>query len=308
MKCLITGGAGFIGSNLADKLIEDGHKVIIIDNLFSGKKENINKKAKLYKIDICSSKINQVFGKEKPEVIFHLAAQINVKESIKNPTIDAEINILGAINILENCITNKVKKVVFASSGGAVYGEANIIPTPETYLEFPLSPYGIAKLTTEKYLNYYYNVFNLPFIALRFANVYGPRQSAKGEAGVVATFCDKLLANQKPIINGDGKQTRDFVYVGDVVEALILAINSKKVGIFNIGTGKETNIKNLFKKIIEITNSSCKETYKPVKIEEQKRSCLNYSKASRELKWRPKYNLDQGLLKTIEWFSKKNGK
>jgi len=306
MKCLITGGAGFIGSNLADILIERGHKVVIIDNLFSGKKENLNKKAKFYKIDVRNPVlIPKIFKSEKPEIVFHFAAQINVKESIKNSKADAEINILGAINILENCVANKVKKLVFASSGGAVYGEATVIPTPEEYPEFPLSPYGIAKLTTEKYLNYYYKVFNLPFVALRFANVYGPRQNSMGEAGVVATFCDKLLKNQRPIINGNGKQTRDFVYVEDVVEALILAMNSKKVGIFNIATAKETSIKSLFKKINELAGSNFRETYKPIKVEEQKRSCLDYSRASKELKWNPKYNLDQGLTKTIEWFNKK---
>jgi UDP-glucose 4-epimerase len=309
LKCLITGGAGFIGSHLSDQLIQKGHKVVVIDSLFSGKKVNVNKKAKFYKIDIRNPLIiPKIFKKEKPEIVFHLAAQINVRESAKNPLKDAEINILGGINILENCRINKVKKVIFASTGGAMYGNANVIPTPETYLEFPLSPYGIAKLTTEKYLNYYHKVFGLSFVALRFANVYGPRQNSKGEAGVVAIFCDKMLNKQKPVIFGNGKQTRDFVYVDDVVSALILAMNSKKTGIFNIGTAKETDINNLLKKIKVAIGSNLKEIYKSGNAEEQKKSCLDYSKAKNELNWKPKHNLDQGLIKTIEWFKQKNGK
>jgi len=305
MKIIVTGGAGFIGSYLTDKLIENGHKVVIIDNLSSGKKENINQKAKFYKIDVCNPKVKGVFKKEKPEVVFHLAGQINVKESLKNPIKDAEINILGGINILENCRINKVKKIIFSSTGGAMYGEANIIPTPETYAEFPLSPYGIAKLTIEKYLNYYHKVFKIPFVALRFANVYGPRQNSKGEAGVVAIFCDKMLSGQKPVIYGDGKQTRDFTYVDDVAEVLILAMNTEKIGIFNIGTAKETDINSLFTKIKLLMQFNGKEIYKVENTEEQKRSCLDFSKAKRELIWEPKYNIDQGLKETIEWFNKK---
>lgn len=304
MKILVTGGAGFIGSHLVDRLIKEGHRVSVIDNLSTGKKENINPKAKFYKIDICDPEISQIFEKEKPEIVFHYAAQIDLRESVEDPIKNAQINILGTLNILESCKNFRVKKVIFASTGGAMYGEAEIIPTPETYPEFPLSPYGIEKLTIEKYLNYYSKVFGLPFISLRLANIYGPRQNSKGEAGVVAIFCDKMLSGEQPIIYGDGNRTRDFVFVDDVVDANILAMEKGRVGIFNIGTAKETNINTIFKKLKELTASNCKEIHGPAKPGEQKRSCLDFAKAKKELNWQPQFNLDEGLKKTVEWFKK----
>jgi len=306
MKIIITGGAGFIGSHLADALIKDGHKVAVIDNLFTGKKENLNPKAKFYKIDIRNPKIFQVFKREKPIIVFHYAAQINVRRSVENPVESANINILGALNILESCRKNGVKKIIFASTGGAMYGKANVIPTPENFPELPLSPYGIEKLTIEKYLNYYYSIFKLPFVVLRLANVYGPRQNSKGEAGVVAIFCDQMLAKKQPIINGDGKQTRDFVYVADIVRANILAMEKNKIGIFNIGTAKETNINTIFQEIKKLTNCNCKEVHTHEKIGEQRRSCLDFSKAKKELSWEPKVELKEGLKRTKEWFEVKN--
>lgn len=303
MKFLVTGGAGFIGSHLVDRLIKEGQNVIVIDNLSTGKKENLNKKAKFYKVDILSPKISEIFKKEKPKIIFHFAAQIDLRKSVKNPIEDAKTNILGSLNILENCKKFKVKKIIFASTGGAIYGEARILPTPETYFENPLSPYGTAKLAVEKYLNYY-QIFGLSYISLRLSNVYGPRQNSKGEAGVIAIFCDKMLSGGQPIIYGNGKQTRDFVFVDDVVEASILAMKSGKTGIYNIGTAKETDINTIFKKLKGLTHSNCKEVHGPEKIGEQKRSCLDFKKAKKELGWRPKYDLDKGLKKTIEWFKK----
>ena len=309
MKVLITGGVGFIGSHLVDRLIKEGYKIIVIDNLSTGKKENLNKKAKFYKIDICSPKISEIFKKEKPNIVFHLAAQIDVRKSVENPLESAKINILGSLNLIENFVklhfskishnfaSNNVRissrfnpsshnfasnnnvrtgsrlnmsshrfaKFIFASTGGAIYGDAKVIPTPENYHQFPISPYGIEKLIVEKYLNYYFQVFRLPYVALRLANVYGPRQNSKGEAGVVAIFCDKMLRNEQLIINGDGKQTRDFVYVDDVVDAFILAMKKNKIGVYNIGVGKETNIKTIFRKLKQLTGSNCKEVYGPAK-------------------------------------------
>ena len=301
-KILITGGAGFIGSHLTDKLIEKGHSVVVIDNLSTGKKENLNPKTKFYEADICDSKIAQIFKEEKPEIVFHFAAQIDVRKSIDNPMSDAEINILGSLNLLENCRKVDIKKFIFISSGGAVYGDTNIIPTPETQPENPESPYGITKMTIEKYLCFYKKTFGLNYTILRPANVYGPRQDSKGEGGVVAIFCDKMLKNEEITINGDGEQSRDFVFVDDVVNATFLSIKGEKSNIYNIGTGIETNINEIFRKIKELTNSNCEEIHELAKSGGQTRSCLDYSKAKQELGWQPKYNLEDGLKETIKWF------
>jgi UDP-glucose 4-epimerase len=285
-------------------LIKEDHKVVVIDNLSTGKKENLNPKAKFYKVDINNSKISQIFKKEKPDFVFHFAAQIDLRKSVKNPLKDAKINILGSLNVFENCQKYAIKKLIFASTG-SIYGKSNVIPTPESCPEQPISPYGVAKLAIEKYLNYYYKVFGLPFVSLRLANVYGPRQNSKGEAGVVAIFCDKMLSKKQPIINGSGKQTRDFIFIDDVVEATILALKKDKVGTFNIGTGKETDINTIFIKLKELTGSNCKEIHCPAKLGDQQRSCLDYSKAQKELNWQPKYTLEEGLKKTVEWFKMK---
>jgi UDP-glucose 4-epimerase len=308
MKIIVTGGAGFIGSHIVDGLINRGNEVCIIDNLSTGSKENINPKAKFYKTDVQDKEISEIFEKEKPDIVFHLAAQINVRESVKNPTEDAKINILGSLNILENCKKSKVKKIIFASTGGAIYGEADIIPTPENYAEFPLSPYGIAKLAVEKYINYYSKNFGLPFTALRFGNVYGPRQNPEGEAGVISIFCDKFLKKEQPVINGDGKQTRDFVFVEDVADACLMFAENNKTGIFNIATGKETDINEIFDKVKEITGSDYQKAYGTQNAGEQKRSCLDCSKAKNEAGWEAKYSVEEGLIKTVNWFKKKYGK
>ncbi|MFH1968254.1 MAG: NAD-dependent epimerase/dehydratase family protein [bacterium] len=302
VKCLITGGAGFIASHLVDKLIEKGHKVAVIDNLSTGKKENLNSKADFHKADIQDAKISQIFKKTKPDIVFHYAAQIDVRKSVENPVDSAKTNILGSLNILENCKKFRVKKIVFASTGGAIYGEAGIVPTPEDYTPQPLSPYGIEKFIVEHYLNFYKKEYNLDYLILRFANVYGPRQNSKGEAGVIAIFCDKILKGENPVINGDGKQTRDFVFVDDVVTANILGIKKNKTGIFNIGTSKETDINTIFQKINKFFGSKYKEIHVPGKKGEQERSCLDFKNAQKLLGWKPKYNLDKGLEETKKWF------
>jgi UDP-glucose 4-epimerase len=301
-KILITGGAGFIGSHLADKLIEKGHDVIVIDNLSSGKKENLNSKVKFYEIDVCDSNISQIFEQEKPEIIFHFAAQIDVRKSVEDPIYDAKVNVLGSLNLLQNCQKNGIKKFIFASSGGAIYGDTTIIPTPETCLENPESPYGICKLNIEKYLKFFQKSFGLNYTVLRFSNVYGPRQDSKGEAGVVAIFCNKMLKNEEVVINGDGKQTRDFVFVDDVVKVALLSIGQERSDIYNIGTGVETNMNEIFWKIKELTNSNCEEIHASEKLGEQKISCLDNSKTKKELTWEPECGLKEGLEKTIKWF------
>ena len=304
MKVVVTGGCGFIGSHLVDRLIKENHKVIVIDNLSSGQKENLNPVAKFYKLDILDSKVSEVFRKEKPEIIFHLAAQIDVRKSVEKPIEDANTNILGSLNILENCKRYKIKKIIFISTGGAIYGEADIVPTPENYPEFPLSPYGICKLTIEKYLNYYYKVFRLPFISLRLANVYGPRQNSKGEAGVVAIFCDKMLLKKQAIINGDGNQTRDFVFVEDAVEANISAMKSDRIDVYNIGTGQEVDINTIFRTLNKMIGNNCKKIHIPSRSCEQRRSSLDSNKAKKELGWEPKMGLDTGLKITKDWFAR----
>jgi len=303
---IVTGGAGFIGSHLVDALIERGDRVVVIDNLSTGKKENINKKAKFYKIDICSPKIGEIFKKEKPEIVFHLAAQINVRKSVENPLFDAKVNILGSLNVIQNFVQLRTSNIkhptfIFASTGGAIYGDAKKIPTPENYPANPISPYGISKLAVENYLKFYKENFGLKFISLRFSNVYGPRQDPRGEAGVVAIFIEKLLKGERPTIFGNGNQTRDFVFVEDVVSACLKAMEYKgKKEIFNIGTGIETSINELYKIISKLLKTKIKPKYAPEKPGDLKRSCLEISLAKRELKWEPKFDLKKGLQKTIK--------
>ena len=301
-KCLVTGGAGFIASHLVDRLIEKGYEVAIIDNLSTGKKENLNPKADFYEIDIRDQKVSEIFKKVKPELVFHYAAQIDVRKSVEDPVESAKTNILGGLNILENCKKFGVKKIIFASSGGAIYGEADIIPTLEDYLPHPVSPYGIEKLIFEHYLYFYKKEYGLDYLILRFANIYGPRQNSKGEAGVVSIFCDKMILGEKIIINGDGKQTRDFVFVDDVINANILGIENNKSGIFNVGTSKETNINDIFHKLSKAFNIKIQEVHGPQKAGEQERSCLDFKKIKKDFEWNPEYNIERGLLKTQEWF------
>jgi len=315
-KILVTGGAGFIGSHLVDRLIKLGHKVVVIDNLSTGKKENLNKESIFYEADIQGPELGEVFAKEKPEIIFHLAGQINIRRSVKDPIKDAKINILGTLNLLENSRKQNVEKFIFSSTGGAIYGDTNIIPTPENHLLQPVSPYGVGKLAVEKYLYFYRRVYGLSFVSLRYANIYGPRQNPEGEAGVVAIFCNKISKGEQPIINGDGKQTRDFVYVEDAVEANILSLRKGVEGSFNIGSGKETSINTIFEEIKRALNSDFEKTYGPAKTAEQRRSCLDFSKAKAELNWEPKIGLRQGIEKTCfnfcdkmeQWQNKKKKK
>lgn len=303
MKILVTGGAGFIGSNIVDKLVSERYEVVIVDNLSSGKKENINSKAKFYKTDIRNSQIDDIFKSEKPEIVIHNAAQISVRDSVKNPIYDAEVNIIGSLNILESCKKFGVKKVIFASSGGTIYGEQKIFPAPEDHPLLPISPYGVAKLAVEKYLYYYYFNYGLRYISLRYANIYGPRQDPHGEAGVVAIFCNRILEGENPIINGDGKQTRDYVYVFDAVEANIKAIKCDFVGEINIGTGIETDVVSLFYMLKKISEASyIEEVHGPPQEGEQRRSSLSYEKAKLILGWEPSVKIEEGLKLTYNWF------
>lgn len=300
-KILVTGGAGFIGSTLADRLISEGHEVVIIDDLSSGKREYLNPAAKFYPIDIASPEAAEVFKNERFDFVYHLAAQIDVRKSMDDPKRDNAINVLGGFNILENARLNGVKKFIFASTGGAIYGDATEIPTPESYPTYPLSFYGIHKLTFEKYLNCYYQVYGLDYTVLRFANVYGPRQFKGGEAGVIAIFIDNAVKGLESIQNGDGKQTRDFVYVDDVAAALSRAKDVAYQGEINIGDGIETNLLDIRRDISKALGAEMAVKVGPAKPGEQMRSCLSPKLAKKILGWEPKVFLEEGIKRTIEW-------
>jgi UDP-glucose 4-epimerase len=300
-KIIVSGGAGFIGSNVVDRLIADGHEVAVIDNLSSGKKSYLNPRAQFFKLDIRSSKIERVFKSFKPDFVFHLAAQIDVRVSVADPRLDTEINVLGGLNILEASRLQGVKKVIFSSTGGAIYGETEDIPTTEAAPAYPLSPYGINKLSFEKYLNYYYQVYGLNYSVLRFANVYGPRQFKGGEAGVIAIFVDNAVKGIASKQFGDGLQTRDFVFVSDVVEALVRAKDIDCRGEINIGLGKEVNLKDVQAAISEALGKETLIIEAEAKIGEQRRSCLSCERARAVLNWEPKIDLKTGIKKTIEW-------
>ena len=309
MKILVTGGAGFIGSHVADRLIERKHKVVVVDNLSTGTLKNLNPKATFHKADLVNfKKIQEIFKKEKPEIVFHLAAQIDVRKSVADPIFDAKSNILASINLIKTAQESKVKKFIFSSTGGATYGDTESRPTPEDHPEWPLSPYGIAKMTIDKYLNYFHKVHGLKYVSLRYGNVYGPRQNPHGEAGVVAIFLNKMLSGLQPVINGNGKQTRDYVYVDDVASANLLALKHlSKIGIYNVGTAKETSVDELFDEINRHFSNKFKQKHGPAKLGEQMTSCLKYSKINRELRWQPKTNFPKGIEKTYQWFLMQTG-
>lgn len=305
MKIVITGGAGFIASHVADKYIDLGHEVIIIDNLSTGKPENLNPKAKFYQTDITSSEITEIFKNERFDIINHHAAQMDVRVSVKDPLFDANTNIIGAINLFEAAKNTGVRKIIFASSGGTVYGDQLFFPADEIHPTNPCSPYGIAKLTTEKYLFYYHSVWGMDYAALRYANIYGPRQNPHGEAGVVAIFTQKMLKGEEPIINGDGKNTRDYVFIQDVVKANVLALNPKMIGAFNIGTAVESDVNFIFRTIKDLTGSECPEVHGEAKAGEQFRSVLSFEKINQKFGWVPEVDFYNGLVQTVDWFKNK---
>jgi UDP-glucose 4-epimerase len=302
MKILVTGGAGFIGSHLVDRLVQEGHEVAVVDNLSSGKRRNVNREAQFYKIDIQSSRLEQVFRRERPALVMHLAAQINVRKSVEAPVFDAQVNILGTLNVLEQAVQHGTRKIIFSSSGGAIYGEQEVFPAPETHPTRPMSPYGIAKLSAEHYLAYYQMISGIQFVSLRYSNVYGPRQDPEGEAGVVAIFCQKMLGGEQPIINGNGRQTRDFVYVEDVVEANLVAIGKEVQGVYNVGTGQETTVNDLFRALADLTASGWKELHGPAKKGEQTRSVVDPARYRQEWGWDPRVPLQEGLRRTVDYF------
>lgn len=302
MRILLTGGAGFIGSHVAECLLERGHEVAIIDNLSSGKKENVPGGARFYELDIRSG-CSEVFEEFGPETLCHQAAQMSVRRSVQEPVFDAEVNVVGTIRLLENCVRHGVGKVVFASTGGAIYGEQQEFPAPEHHPLYPVSPYGVSKLAGERYLHFYRVQYGLPYIALRYANVYGPRQDPHGEAGVVAIFSRNLAAGKVSTVNGTGEQTRDYVYVGDVARVNVRALERDlPSGAYNIGTGVETSVNRLYELLREISRKDLPPEHGPPKPGEQSRSSIDPMKAAAAFDWRPEVELAAGLEETLRFF------
>lgn len=301
MRIVLTGGAGFIGSNVADALVKQGHQLLVIDDLSSGVASQVPTSARLEQADIRSDAAAKAVTAFRPEVLMHHAAQMDVRKSVENPRFDADVNLGGLLNLLEAARGHGLAKVIFASSGGAMYGEPEIYPAPETHKVAPLSPYGVAKASSELYLESYRQMYGLPYVALRYGNVYGPRQRKDGEAGVVAIFGSRLLEGKACTIYGDGKQTRDYVYVGDVVEANLKALSTSATGGFNVGTAIETDVNALYAMVAKAAKVDAKPVHAPARTGEQARSVLAIAKAKAVLGWEPKMPLAQGIERTVQW-------
>lgn len=302
---LVTGGAGFIGSWVVDRYIQEGFSVAVVDNLSTGSRENLNSQASFYEVDITSGEeLEKVFVKEKPRYVNHHAAQINLRYSVENPLFDASVNILGSLNVFEMSIRFGVERVIFASTGGAIYGEVSTLPATESLLPVPLSPYGVSKYAVEKYLEYYKAVQGLDYVVLRYGNVYGPRQNPEGEAGVIAIFSSRFLQGKPCVIFGDGMKTRDYVYVEDVARANVLALSAPS-GVYNIGTGKETSVLALLDLLEKISGKEVHRSFSEERKGEINRIALSFEKARTVLHWSPETPLEEGMRRTLSWFAGK---
>ncbi|WP_409344174.1 NAD-dependent epimerase/dehydratase family protein [Paenibacillus sp. MBLB4367] len=305
MRVMVTGGAGFIASHLVDSLIELGHEVAVVDNMSTGKNDFLNKTAKFYNFDITSSTLNYAFKDFNPEIVYHHAAQIDVQHSLKDPVFDAKVNILGTIALLEQCKAHEVRKVVYASSA-AVYGHPDYLPVDEQHPLRPISYYGISKHTPEHYIQTYANLYDLDFTILRYANAYGIRQDPKGEGGVISIFLDKLLRGETPVIYGDGEQTRDFVYVKDIVSANIAALTRGSRALYNISYNLQTSVNELVHAMSEVMNIRVVPHYMPQRSGDIVHSRLNNSAAIRELGWEPTFSLRDGLAETCAYYQQRH--
>ena len=302
MKVLVTGGAGFIGSHVTDVFLDAGHEVWALDDLSSGRRENLRTEVRLVVADIRSPEAARLVEAERFEVMCHLAAQMDVRRSVNDPRFDADVNVGGFLNLLEAARKSGVRKVVFSSTGGAIYGDQDVHPAPETHPTRPVSPYGVSKASGELYLGYYRAQYGLRSTALRYANVYGPRQNPHGEAGVVAIFSERLLKGQTCIVNGTGEQTRDFVFGPDVARANLLAATGEVEGPVNIGTGIETDVNQLYALLARAAGVERPAQHAPAKPGEQMRSSVDPARAAKVLGWRPAVALDEGLRGTVDWF------
>jgi len=310
MKILVTVGAGFIGSHTVDALVATGqHQVSIIDNLTAGKRHQVNLAAKFHEIDLRDGDaVRRTVEAETPEVIVHLAAQMDVRRSVADPALDAQVNVVGFLNLMESARQHGLRRVIFSSTGGAIYGEQEKFPAPEDHPLHPVSPYGITKMATEAYLYFYKVQYGIDYTALRYGNVYGPRQDPHGEAGVVAIFCGRMLEGKPCTIYGDGKQTRDYVFVGDVVRANLAAASTNVSGAINVGTGIETDVNDLYHTLGTVADVTKSPEYGPARPGEQSRSVISPARASQLLNWRPQIDLANGLDQTFTYFKERAGK
>jgi UDP-glucose 4-epimerase len=304
MKILVTGGAGFIGSHVVDAYLEAGHQVVVVDDLSTGKKENLNPKAKFYRMDILDDKLQHLMQDEGIELVNHHAAQIKVKASLEDPYFDVKVNVLGSVLLLDLCRRAGVKKFIYASSGGAQYGEMDKVPFPETHHSRPFSVYGASKYAVEIYADVFAQNFGLEYVVLRYANVYGPRQDALGEGGVVAIFTHSMLHGGDFVIFGDGYNVRDYVYVKDLARANLLAIDYPHNDKFNIGTGVGTTTNELFETLAKATGHQQPPKRIVARLGDLQKSVLDASKAKKLLKWEPQFDLAAGLKETVEYYRK----
>jgi UDP-glucose 4-epimerase len=302
MRVLVTGGAGFVGSHVVGVLREAGYRCAVVDVLDPGRREFVPEGVPLYRVDVTSPELEEVFEEERPEVVCHHAAQASVAVSVRDPLRDARVNVLGTLNVLQCCVRHGVRRVLFASTGGAIYGEPDRLPVPEDHPARPVSPYGVHKLCGEHHLAAYGRLYGLQWVALRYGNVYGPRQDPYGEAGVVAIFCAAMLAGQTPTIFGDGLHTRDYVYVEDVARANLRALETDAQGVFNVGTGVETSTRRIFDLLREATGYRGEPRYGPPRPGDVRRICLDPTRAERVLGWRPQVPLEEGIARTVAWF------
>ncbi len=301
MNILVTGGAGFIGSHIVDAYINEGHSVVIIDDLSTGDIKNINPGAEFIKQDISKSEIETIFKEFRFEIVNHHAAQINVRRSLEDPLFDAQVNIIGSLNLLNLSAKYRIKKFIFSSSGGAIYGEPKTYPITEDFQPEPLSPYGVAKLAVEHYIKVFAKLYNFQYVILRYSNVYGPRQISKSEAGVISIFINQILESKECFVNGDGEQIRDYVYVGDVVRANLLALNAHS-DYFNIGTGIETSVNRLLEVLERILKKKIPHQHRAPIPGEVLKNVLDYSKARKVLCWSPEVLLEKGIELTYKYF------
>ncbi len=302
MRVLVTGGAGFVGSHVVEALLSAGHQVAVVDTLTSGRADALPPGVRLYRVDVASPELDEVFQEERPQVVSHHAAQASVAVSVRDPMLDARTNVLGTLNVLHCCVRHGVGRVVFASTGGAIYGDPDHLPASEDHPPRPLSPYGVHKLCGEHQLAAYGRLYGLRWVALRYGNVYGPRQDPYGEAGVVAIFCAAMLEGRQPVIFGDGEHTRDYVYAEDVARANLLAVEREVEGVFNVATGRETSTRRVFDLVREATGFRGQPRYGPPRPGDVRRICLDVRRAEQVLGWRPRVGLEEGIARTVEWF------